>query len=166
MLSAMICARTSSKSGDRGAVIVVEETRDIKKGIYRSRPLGGPGGYEAGWGASESRSKLEHGLVPEEISDAEHALVIEWVGAIDARGRVAGACHLDRLVDLRRGRVQTQRARLIKLPHGRFDGHHGGLARLLLDQIDTPLVQFGNHRARIRVKLIFDLEGIHCQRCA
>lgn len=69
-------------------------------------------------------------------------------------GRIAGGCHLDHLADLRRGRVQTQRAKLIKLFHGRFDGHHGEPTRLLLDQIDTPLVQFGNHRARIGVKLI------------
>lgn len=46
MLSAMICALTSSKSGDRGATIVVDATHDIKKGIYGPRPLGAPGGMK------------------------------------------------------------------------------------------------------------------------
>ncbi len=79
---------------------------------------------------------------------------------------IAGECHPDRLADLARGRVKTKRAALIKPLDARFGDHHGELARVLFDQIDTLLVQFGDLPARIGVKLVFDLEGIHCQRCA
>ena len=41
------------------------------------------------------------------------------------------------LADLARGRLTAKRAALIEALTGRFDDHHGDLARLLLDQIDA-----------------------------
>ncbi|MDQ6796487.1 MAG: IS110 family transposase [Actinomycetota bacterium] len=41
------------------------------------------------------------------------------------------------LADLARGKLHAKRAALIEALTGRFDDHHGDLARLLLDQIDA-----------------------------
>ncbi|RZL70011.1 MAG: IS110 family transposase, partial [Rhodococcus sp. (in: high G+C Gram-positive bacteria)] len=50
---------------------------------------------------------------------------------------------------LSRGRMKTKRPALIKALHGRFDDHHGELARILLDQIDTLSGQIGTLTTRI-----------------
>jgi transposase len=41
------------------------------------------------------------------------------------------------LADLARGRMRGKRAALVEALTGKFDDHHGELARMLLDQIDT-----------------------------
>ena len=54
-----------------------------------------------------------------------------------------------RLADLARGRMKTKRSELIKALDGRFDDHHGELARMLLDQIDTLTAQINTLTTRI-----------------
>lgn len=54
-----------------------------------------------------------------------------------------------RLADLARGRMKTKRAALIEALTGRFDAHHGELARMLLDQIDALNVQITTLTTRI-----------------
>ena len=41
------------------------------------------------------------------------------------------------LADLARGKLNAKRAALLEALNGRFDDHHGDLARLLLDQVDA-----------------------------
>lgn len=62
---------------------------------------------------------------------------------------IAGERDPRRLADLARGRMKTKRPALIKALHGRFDDHHGELARILLDQIDTLSGQIGTLTTRI-----------------
>ncbi|WP_257014955.1 IS110 family transposase [Rhodococcus sp. ACPA1] len=62
---------------------------------------------------------------------------------------IAGERDPRRLADLARGRMKTKRPALIKALHGRFDDHHGELARMLLDQIDTLSGQIGTLTTRI-----------------
>ncbi|MCV7193226.1 IS110 family transposase [Mycolicibacterium brumae] len=50
---------------------------------------------------------------------------------------IAGERDPARLADLARGRMRMKRAELIKALDGRFDDHHGELARMLLGQIDA-----------------------------
>lgn len=50
---------------------------------------------------------------------------------------IAGECDPRRLADLARGKMRPKRAALIEALSGRFDAHHGVLARVLLDQIDA-----------------------------
>jgi len=59
-----------------------------------------------------------------------------------------------RLADLARGRMKTKRSALIKALDGRFDDHHGELARMLLDQIDTLTAQITTLTIRIDVLLV------------
>jgi len=42
------------------------------------------------------------------------------------------------LADLARSRLRSKHAALVEALTGRFDDHHGELARILLDQIDSP----------------------------
>jgi transposase len=53
------------------------------------------------------------------------------------------------LADLARGRMKTKRAALIEALTGRFDDHHGELARMLLDQIDALSGQINTLTIRI-----------------
>jgi transposase len=62
---------------------------------------------------------------------------------------IAGERDPRRLADLARGRMKTKRSALIKALDGRFDDHHGELARMLLDQIDTLSAQIGTLTTRI-----------------
>lgn len=62
---------------------------------------------------------------------------------------IAGERDPRRLADLARGRMKTKRAALIKALTGRFDAHHGELARMLLDQIDALNVQITTLSTRI-----------------
>jgi transposase len=50
---------------------------------------------------------------------------------------IAGERDPRRLADLARGKMRPKRAALIEALSGRFDAHHGVLARVLLDQIDA-----------------------------
>ncbi len=54
---------------------------------------------------------------------------------------IAGERDPRRLADLARGRMKAKRAALIEALTGRFDDHHGELARMLLDQIDALTAQ-------------------------
>ncbi|MGO9101629.1 MAG: IS110 family transposase [Mycobacterium sp.] len=54
-----------------------------------------------------------------------------------------------RLADLARGKMRPKRAALVEALTGRFDAHHGELARLLLDQIDALGTQIGMLTTRI-----------------
>jgi transposase len=49
---------------------------------------------------------------------------------------IAGQRDPQALADLARGAMRSKRAALIEALTGRFDAHHGELARILLDQID------------------------------
>lgn len=62
---------------------------------------------------------------------------------------IAGERDPQRLADLARGRMKTKRSALIKALDGRFDDHHGELARMLLDQIDTLAAQIDTLTTRI-----------------
>jgi transposase len=53
------------------------------------------------------------------------------------------------LAGLARGRMKAGHAALVQALAGRFDGHHGELARMLLDQIDALTAQTGQLTARI-----------------
>jgi transposase len=52
------------------------------------------------------------------------------------------------LADLARGRMKSKRAALIEALTGRFDAHHGELARIILDQIDTLSARIGQLTTR------------------
>ena len=54
-----------------------------------------------------------------------------------------------RLADLARGKMKAKRLELIAALDGRFDDHHGELARMLLGQIDVLSTQIGILSARI-----------------
>jgi transposase len=54
---------------------------------------------------------------------------------------IAGERDPRRLADLARGRMKAKRSELITALDGRFDDHHGELARLLLAQIDALSAQ-------------------------
>jgi transposase len=62
---------------------------------------------------------------------------------------IAGERDPRRLADLARGRMKTKRSELITALDGRFDDHHGELARLLLAQIDALTAQIATLSARI-----------------
>ena len=53
------------------------------------------------------------------------------------------------LAGLARGKMKAKRAALIEALTGRFDDHHGELARMLLDQIDALTAQIERLTARI-----------------
>jgi transposase len=53
------------------------------------------------------------------------------------------------LAGLARGKMKAKRAALIEALTGRFDDHHGELARMLLDQIDHLTAQTGTLTTRI-----------------
>jgi transposase len=62
---------------------------------------------------------------------------------------IAGERDPYRLADLARGRMTAKRSALIKALDGRFDDHHGELARMLLDQIDTLNAQIATLTNRL-----------------
>ena len=67
---------------------------------------------------------------------------------------IAGERDPRRLADLARGRMTAKRLALIKALDGRFDDHHGELARMLLDQIDTLNAQIATLTSRIDELLV------------
>jgi transposase len=69
---------------------------------------------------------------------------------------IAGERDPRRLADFARGRMKAKRADLITALDGRFDDHHGELARLLLGQIDGLSRQIDTLSARIE-ELIAEL---------
>jgi transposase len=62
---------------------------------------------------------------------------------------IAGQRDPRRLADLARGVMKNKRPALIKALDGRFDDHHGELARMLLDQIDALSAQIDTLTTRI-----------------
>ncbi|WP_441964847.1 IS110 family transposase [Mycolicibacterium houstonense] len=66
---------------------------------------------------------------------------------------IAGERDPRQLADLARGRMTAKRTELIKALDGRFDDHHGELARMLLDQIDALDAQIATLTARIAQRL-------------
>jgi transposase len=58
-----------------------------------------------------------------------------------------------RLADLARGKMKAKRAELIEALTGRFDEHHGELARMLLDQIDALTNQIDTLTTRIEASI-------------
>ncbi len=62
---------------------------------------------------------------------------------------IAGERDPRRLADLARGKMKAKRSALITALDGRFDDHHGELARMLLDQIDTLTAQIAALTRRI-----------------
>ncbi|HXO84580.1 MAG TPA: transposase [Gemmatimonadales bacterium] len=66
---------------------------------------------------------------------------------------IAGQRDPYRLADLARGRMKAKRSELIAALDGRFDEHHGELARMLLGQIDALSTQIDTLSARIEEQL-------------
>ncbi|WP_239476512.1 IS110 family transposase [Nocardia arizonensis] len=62
---------------------------------------------------------------------------------------IAGERDPRRLAGLARGRMARKHADLVEALDGRFDAHHGELARMLLDQIDALSAQIATLTARI-----------------
>jgi transposase len=62
---------------------------------------------------------------------------------------IAGERDPRRLAGLARGRLRVKNAALVQALTGRFDDHHGELARMLLDQIDGLTVQIDRLTTRI-----------------
>jgi transposase len=62
---------------------------------------------------------------------------------------IAGERSPRALADLARGRMRARRAGLAEALNGRFDDHHGELARMLLDQIDALTTQIDILTSRI-----------------
>jgi len=88
----------------------------------------------------------------------EDALVKLSVVATDIMGKsgramiealIAGERDPEILAELARGRLRAKHVALIEALTGRFDDHHGELARLLLDQIDTLSAKIDTLTARI-----------------
>jgi transposase len=79
--------------------------------------------------------------------------VASTLGTLSVRDMVealiAGERDPHRLADLARGRMKTKRTALINALDGRFDDHHGELARILLDQIDALSAQITTLTTRI-----------------
>jgi transposase len=53
------------------------------------------------------------------------------------------------LAGLARGKMKAKHGRLVEALNGKFDDHHGELARMLLDQIDALTAQIGKLTTRI-----------------
>jgi len=62
---------------------------------------------------------------------------------------IAGQRDPEVLADLARGRMRSKHDRLVQALTGKFDDHHGELARMLLDQIDALSTQTGKLTTRI-----------------
>ena len=62
---------------------------------------------------------------------------------------IAGERDPRRLAELARGKMRTKRSELITALDGRFDDHHGELARMLLAQIDALSAQINTLTGRI-----------------
>ena len=69
---------------------------------------------------------------------------------------IAGERDPRRLADLARGKMRPKRSALVDALTGRFDEHHGELARMLLNQIDGLGTQIGRLTTRID-ELLADL---------
>lgn len=94
--------------------------------------------------------RLEKLLEDALIKVSSVASTLDTLSARDmVEALIAGERDPRRLADLARGRMKTKRTALIKALDGRFDDHHGELARILLDQIDMLSVQITTLTTRI-----------------
>lgn len=66
---------------------------------------------------------------------------------------IAGQRDPDALADLAKGRLRVKHAALVQALTGRFDDHHGELARVLLDQIDALTHQIDHLTTRIEAMI-------------
>ncbi len=66
---------------------------------------------------------------------------------------IAGQRDPDALADLAKGRLRVKHAALVQALTGRFDDHHGELARVLLDQIDALTHQIDHLSTRIEAMI-------------
>ncbi len=62
---------------------------------------------------------------------------------------IAGERDPQKLARLARGKMKAKHAALVEALTGRFDAHHGELARMLLDQVDALTAQIGTLTTRI-----------------
>ena len=62
---------------------------------------------------------------------------------------IAGERNPHVLAGLARGKMKAKHDRLVEALNGKFDDHHGELARMLLDQIDALTAQIGKLTTRI-----------------
>jgi transposase len=82
--------------------------------------------------------------VPAVASSLTTVSARDMIGAL-----IAGECDPEVLAGLARGRMRAKHAALIEALTGRFDDHHAGLSRMLLDQIDALSAQIGKLTDRI-----------------
>jgi transposase len=80
-----------------------------------------------------------------------------------AEALIAGERDPQVLAGLARGPMKAKHGKLAEALTGRFDDHHGELARMLLDQIDALTVQIGTLTARIGelIAAIPDAQGVN-----
>ena len=76
---------------------------------------------------------------------------------------IAGERDPQVLAGLARGPMKAKHGKLAEALTGRFDDHHGELARMLLDQIDALTAQIGTLTARIEelIAAIPDAQGVN-----
>ncbi len=65
------------------------------------------------------------------------------------RALIAGQRNPKALADLAKGKLRAKRAQLAEALEGRFEPHHGELARIILDQIDALTAQIDQLSARV-----------------
>src|SRR6476660_3489860 len=101
--------------------------------------------------------RLEKLLEDALIKVSAVALTLDTLSVRDMiEALIAGERDPRRLADLARGRMKAKRSALIAALDGRFDDHHGELARMLLDQIDALSAQIVTLTTRIEALLEAD----------
>lgn len=99
-------------------------------------------------------SRLEKLLEDALIKVSSVASTLRTVSTRDMiEALIAGQRDPQALADLARGTLRSKRAALIEALTGRFDAHHGELARILLDQIDRLDTEIAKVTDRISVLL-------------
>jgi transposase len=99
-------------------------------------------------------SRLEKLLEDALIKVSSVASTLRTVSTRDmVEALIAGQRDPQALADLARGTLRGKRAALIEALTGRFDAHHGELARILLDQIDRLDTEIAKLTERIGVLL-------------
>ena len=89
---------------------------------------------------------LERALI--KISSVASSVDTQSVRAM-LEALIAGQRNPKALADLARGRMRAKRAQLAEALEGRFEPHHGELARIMLDQIDALTTQIDQLTARV-----------------
>jgi transposase len=99
-------------------------------------------------------SRLEKLLEDALIKVSSVASTLRTVSTRDmVEALIAGQRDPQALADLARGTLRGKRAALVEARTGRFDTHHGELARILLDQIDRLDTEIAKVTERIGVLL-------------